>query len=95
MCLHVGPEVGAVGERLLTDGAQVRLVTSVGAQVALQQPRSREGLVAHRAFVAEIVRKHMHGQCRHGHVHLAANVALFGAVGVKGSVCLLVTAEVT
>jgi len=92
--LHVGPQVGPVGKRLLTHGAQVGLVASVRAQVTLQQPRPGEGLVAHGALVAQVMSQHVHRQGGHGHVHLAADMALLGRVGVQTPVGLLVAAQV-
>ncbi len=94
MRLHVSPKVGAVGKRLVADGARIRFLSRVRPQMALKQPRSREGLSAHVALVVKIVCKNVHGERRHRDVHLAANVTLFGVVAVQASVCLLVSREI-
>jgi len=62
--------------------------------VTLQQPRPREGLVADRALVAQVMRQDVHGEGRHRDVHLAANVALLCAVRVQTAMSLLVPAQV-
>ena len=72
--LHVRAQVGPVGERLATVRAAEGFLAGVGAQVPLQQPRPREGLVADRAAVLEVVSEHVHRQRRHRHVHLTDNI---------------------
>ena len=94
VCLHVRPKVGPIRKGLSAHRAGIRLVTSVGAQVALQQPGSREGLTAHVTLVVEVVREDVHGERWHGHVHLATDVALLGIGGVEAPVGLLVPGEV-
>ena len=88
--LDVGPEVGAIGERLAAVGAAVGLLARVRAQVALQQPRPRERLAADVALVRQLVRQHVHRQRRHADVGLAAGDALLGALRVDAAVGLLV-----
>ena len=92
--LHVCPQVGPVGKGLAAHGARVRFVAGVGAQVALEQPGPREGLPAHVALVVEVVCEDVHGEGRHGDIHLATDVALLGIGGVKAPVGLLVPREV-
>ena len=94
MGLHVRPQVGPVREGLAAHGARVRFVAGVGAQVALEQPGPREGLPAHVTPVVEVVREDVHGERRHGDVHLATDVALLGVGGVQAPVGLLVSREV-
>ena len=76
--LHVRPQVGPVRKGLPARRARVWLVPGVGAQVALEQPGPREGLPAHVAPVVEVVREDVHGERRHGDVHLATDVTLLG-----------------
>ena len=72
--LHVRAQVGPVGERLAAVRAAEGFLAGVGTQVPLQQPRPREGLVADRAAVLEVVSEHVHRQRRHRHVHLTDNI---------------------
>jgi hypothetical protein len=88
------PEVGPVGETLAAMGAAVRLVPGVGAQVALQQPGTRERLAAQLALVRQVVRQHVHRQRRHAHVHLVADRALLRVRRVQGPVGLPVAREI-
>lgn len=53
----------------------------MGPDVSLQQPGSREALAAVRTLAALVVRAHVHGEGRHGDVHLVA---------VRTTTCLLV-----
>ena len=92
--LHVRAEVGPVGKALLADGAQVGLLSCVGPQVALKQPRPRESLPTDVALVVEVVGEDVHGESRHGDVHLAADVALLSAAGIQTPVGLLVPRQV-
>ena len=92
--LDVGSQVALVCKRLAALVALERLLTSVGPDVALEQPRPGEGFVAHGALVAKVVGQHVHRQRWHGHVHLAADVTLLGRVGVQTPVGLLVAAQV-
>ena len=94
MRLHVRPEVGPIRKGLSAHRAGVRLVASVGAQVALQQPGTREGLPAHVTLVVEVVCEDVHGERRHGDVHLATDVTLLGIGGVEAPVGLLMPGEV-
>lgn len=70
--LDVGAKVGLVGERLGALGALERLLAGVRADVALQQPGSGEALAAEGTLAALAMRPHVHGEGRHGHVHLGA-----------------------
>lgn len=92
--LHVGAQVGAVGEGLAAVGAGERFLPRVGPHVALQEPGPTEGLAAHSALVLQVVGHHVHGQGRHGHVHLVAGGALPGLLAVGAAVSLLVSAQV-
>ena len=94
VCLHVGTQVGPVSKRLLTHGAEVRLVSCVGPQMALQEPWSGKGLVTNRALVVEVVSEDVHGEGWHGDVHLSTHMALFSMAGVKRPMGLFVPAEV-
>lgn len=94
VCLHVGAEVGAVSEGFATVGTGEGLLPRVRAHVALQQPRPAERLAAHVALVLEVVGQDVHGQRRHGHVHLPARGTLAGHLAVQAAVRLLVSAEV-
>lgn len=94
VCLHVGAQVGAVGEGFAAVGAGERFLPGVGPHVALQQPGPTEGLAAHRALVLQVVGQHVHGQCRHGHVHLVAGGTLPGLLAVQAAVSLLVSAQI-
>jgi len=92
--LHVGAQVGTVGERFAAVSATVRLLAGVRSQVALQQPRPAEHLAAHAARVCELVRELVHGQRGHAHVRLAAHVAPLGGLRVQAPVRLLVSGQV-
>ena len=92
--LHVRPQVGPVRKGLAAHCAGVRLVPGVGAQVALEQPRPREGLAAHVAPVVEVVGEDVHGESGHGDVAFATDVALLGVARVEAPVRLLVPREV-
>lgn len=90
--LHVGAQVGAVGEGFATVGAGERFLSGVRPHVALQEPGPTEGFAAHRAFMLQVVGQHVHGQCRHGHVHFVAGGTLPGLLAVQATVSLLVSA---
>ena len=62
--------------------------------MTLKQPGSGEGLSADIAPVVEVVGEDVHGEGRHGDVHLVADVALLGTAGIETPVSLLVTGEV-
>jgi hypothetical protein len=61
MRLHVGPQVGAVGEGLVAQVAFVRLLARVRAHVALQEPRPGKGLGADGTDVGQGVSQQVHG----------------------------------
>ena len=92
--LHVSPQVGPVRKTLPTVSAAEGLVTSVGPQVALQQPGPREGFPTDVALVVEVVGEDVHGEGRHAHVHLPAHPALLGRAGAQAQVGLLVSANI-
>ena len=94
VCLHVGAQVGPVSKRLLTHGAEVRLVSCVRPQMALQEPWSGKGLVTNRALVVEVVSEDVHLKSWCAHVHLVADVARLGRLRSEFLVCLLVAGEV-
>jgi len=52
----------------------------VTPQVALQKPRSGEGLATELALMVEVVCEHVHREGGHADVHLVTDVALFGVV---------------
>ena len=62
--------------------------------MTLQKPRPGESLPTDVALVVEAVGEDVHGQRRHRHVHLAADVTLLGAVGIQAPVRLLVPAQI-
>jgi len=70
--LDVGTQVALVGEGLLANAALEGLLAGVGADVALEEPRSREALAAGRALAALVVGPHMHRVRGHRNVHLLA-----------------------
>jgi hypothetical protein len=92
--LHVGPQVGPVGEGLAAVGAPVRLLPGVRAEVALQQPRPGELLAADAAAVGQLVREQVHRQGGHADVGLAARHALLRRLRVQAPVGLLVPRQV-
>lgn len=94
MGLHVGSKVGAVGEALLAHVASVGLVARVGSHVTLQKPGAGKGLAADTALVVQVVGEDVHRKGRHGHVHLATDVALLGVVRIQAPVGLLVPGQV-
>ena len=62
--------------------------------VSVEQPGSREALAADVAGVGEVVGEHVHGQGRHAHVKLLADVARLGCLRGKLAVRLLVSRQV-
>lgn len=62
--------------------------------MALQQPRAAKCLAAHTTLVLEVMRKYVHGQCWHGHIHLAARWALARHLAIQAAMRLLVAAQV-
>ncbi len=62
--------------------------------MSLEQPWSGKRLAADITLVIEIVCEDVHGQSRHGDVHLAADVALLGIGRVQAPVSLLVPGQV-
>lgn len=92
--LHVGPQVGAVGEGFAAVCTGKGFLSCVGPHVALQEPGPAEGFVTHCALVLQVVRQHVHCQRRHGDVHLVAGGTLPGLLTVQAAVSLLVSAQV-
>lgn len=92
--LHVSSEVGSVREGFSTVSTTVGFVAGVAAHVALQKPRPRESLPTNIALVVEVVSEDVHAEGRHRDVHLGADVALLGIVGVEGPVGLPVPRQV-
>ena len=94
MCLHVRPQIRSVSKRFPTNIAVVRLVTSVGPQVALQQPGPGESFPTELTLVVEVVGEDVHLEGRGAHVHLVADVARLGRLRGQLLVGLLVPGEV-
>ena len=88
------PEVGPIGKGLAAVSATVGLFSGVGAEVALQQPRPREGFPANAALVAQVVGEEVHGEGRHGDVDLVTLRAFLGPVRVEVAVSLLVSRQI-
>lgn len=55
--LHVGPQVGPIGEGFAAVTAAVRFFAGVGPEVTLQKPRTGEELAADAAAMGELVRE--------------------------------------
>ena len=92
--LQVGAQVGPVGEGARAVRTREGLLARVGADVALQQPRPREGLAAEHALAGQRVRADVHLERAQRHVDLVAVLAaerLFGLVG--GAVQFLVLGQ--
>ena len=70
------------------------LLPRVTSLVSVEQPGSREALAADVAGVGEVVGEHVHGQGRHAHVELLADVARLGCLRGELAVGLLVSREV-
>ena len=94
MCLHMGPEVGPVGEGLTTMSAPERFLACVRPHVALKQPGPGEGFATDVASMAQVVGQDMHSQGGHRDVDFVACGTLFGQLRVDAAVGLLVTGEV-
>ena len=75
-------------------GAPKGFVSSVRSEVSLEQPGSREALAADVAGVGEVVGEHVHGQGRHAHVELLADVARLRCLRGELAVGLLVSRQV-
>ena len=74
--------------------AGVRLLSCVYSDVVGEQPGAGEGLLADVALVAPHVGLHVHGQGRHAHVELLADVARLGCLRGELAVRLLVSRQV-
>ena len=48
--------------------------------MALQKPRTREGLPTEFTFMVQVVCENVHGEGWHADIHLVTDVALFGIV---------------
>lgn len=83
MRLHVCTQIGAVRKGFATMCAAVGLFARMRAQMALQQPGTREELAADITTVRELVREQVHGERGHGDVRLAASVTLLGRLRVE------------
>ena len=94
MCLHVGPEVGPISKRLFAHRTRVGLVAGVWPHVTLEKPRSRKCLATNGTPMTQVVCQNVHGECRHGHIHLPANVTLLGIGRIQAAMGLLVSREV-
>lgn len=94
MCLHVGPEVGPISKRLFAHRTRVGLVAGVWPHVTLEKPRSGKGLATNGTPMTQVVCQNVHGECRHGHIHLPANVTLLGIGRIQAAMGLLVSREV-
>ena len=70
------------------------LLPRVTSLVSVEQPGSREALAADVAGVGEVVGEHVHGQGRHAHVELLADVARLGCLRGELAVGLLVSGQV-
>ena len=70
------------------------LLPRVTSLVSVEQPGSREALAADVAGVGEVVGEHVHGQGRHAHVELLADVARLGCLRGELAVGLLVSRQV-
>lgn len=62
--------------------------------MALEQPRSTEGLAADAAGMLEVVGQYVHGESWHADVDFVAVGAFLGAFAVQRSVGLFVTGQV-
>lgn len=80
--VHVGllmsSQVRAVGKGSWAVGALERLLSSVGADVSLEQPGSREGLAANGALAGQSVGADVHLQGSNGGVQLSTLLAGVG-----------------
>jgi len=94
MRLHVGPQIGAVGECLVAQVAFVRLLARMRAHVTLQEPRPGEGLGADGTDVGQGVSQQVHRQGRHRDVGLAASRARLAPARLQIAVRLLVAGQV-
>lgn len=94
VCLEMSAEVGTVGEGTVTERTREGFLSSVGADVPLQQPRSREGFATENTLAGEGVRPDVHLESTQRHVDLlavlAAEALLSGGLLVGGAVELLV-----
>ena len=91
--LQVCAEVGPVGKRSLAVRARKGLLTSVRADVSLEQPRTRESLPAELALARESMSPDVHFECAEGHVFLVAVLAVEGFLVLRVAVELSVLAE--
>lgn len=91
--LEVSPEVAAVGEAAVALRALEGLLSRVGSDVALQEPRAREGLSAQVALARQGVGADVHLEGAQARVHLVAVLAAEGLGSQGRAVELLVFAE--
>lgn len=76
--LQMGPEIRSVGERPVAVAARKRFFASVCADVALQQPRSRERFAADRALTWQRVRPDVHLEGTERYVNFFTELATEG-----------------
>ena len=86
----MSPQVGLVGKGPGAVGAGEGLLTSVGANMTLQQPRAGEGFSTHVAFAGQGVCANVHLECTQGRVSLVAIVAAERLLDLIRAVELLV-----
>lgn len=92
--LHVGTQIGTVGERFSAMSTSEWLLSRVGSHVALEKPWPRERLTADLAFVLQVMGEDVHRQRRHRNVYLITCRALLGQLRVGTSMGLLVSRQI-
>ena len=76
--LKMSAQIGSVGEGSMAVLAAEGLLASMGADVALQQPGSREGFAADVAFAGQSVSSDVHFESAQGYVGFLAVLAAEG-----------------
>ena len=94
MSLHVCPKIRTISKTFAAVGTTIGFIATVRPHVALQEPGPGKGFSTYVAFVAQVVSQDVHGQGGHGDIHLTANMAFLGTVGIKTTVRLLVPRQI-
>lgn len=93
MSLQMSPQVGAVSKGPAAMRTSIWLLTCMGADVALEQPGSREGLAAHLADAGQRVGADVHLEGTQAGILLVAVPADEGRPSRQGAVQLLVPGQ--
>ena len=89
------PKVGLIREGLGTLWAFERLLSCMGPNMTLKEPRSAEALAAVRAYTALAMRADVHAERRHGDIHFVTVRTLPGFLVIDIPMDLSMSSQVT